>query len=146
MAEGTVSSFTELQAMTAAWRDHNFPQQNAWHQLAGCMEELGELAHAFLKQEQRIRTNENLGAKEVDAIGDLIIYLCGYCSYRGISLAECITTAWEEVKDRDWIKYPETGRPPVADGGGSHEVDIAHFPTEKLYGADRARGDERSME
>jgi len=115
-----VESFTELQVVTGQWRDHNFPvsddhndlEQAAFEQLAGIVEEMGEISHAFLKQVQGIRKNEDLQDKEMDAIGDLVIYLCGYCDRRGYSLFECIARAWNEVKDRDWIKWPETGRPP----------------------------------
>jgi len=120
-----MNSFTELQAMTDEWRQHNFPKHQdgvnvigAWENLTGMMEEMGELSHAFLKKFQGIRTDENLDHLEKDAIGDLVIYLCGYCSRRGISLAECIDMAWWEVKDRDWIKYPGTGRPPSVDDTG----------------------------
>lgn len=118
--EASASSFNELQYLTGVWRDHNFPVpdeihspqvQASFEQLAGMMEELGELSHAFLKQAQGIRTDENLRDKEQDAIGDLVIYLCGYCDRRGLSLFECVNRAWLEVKDRDWVKYPETGRP-----------------------------------
>lgn len=114
-----MNSFSELQSETQIWRNHNFPGEasDAARQIAGMMEELGELAHAWLKMDQGIRYDEALEDKEMDAIGDLIIYLCGYCSARGLFLSECITRAWHEVKERDWIKYPETGRPPE---GGEH--------------------------
>lgn len=110
----TVNSFSELQFDTHTWRAHNFPgaSSDASRQLAGVMEELGELAHAWLKQDQGIRTDEDLSDQEMDAIGDMVIYLCGYCSARNLSLFECINRAWDEVKDRDWVKYPGTGRPP----------------------------------
>lgn len=120
----TINRITELQAVTADWRDHNFPPQQhsrpdisaAFEQLAGMMEEMGELSHALLKQVQKIRTGENLRDLEMDAIGDLMIYLCGYCDRRGLDLFDCINRAWNEVKDRDWIRYPETGKPPPAPG------------------------------
>jgi NTP pyrophosphatase (non-canonical NTP hydrolase) len=107
-----MNSFSELQSETQIWRAKNFPGQasDASRQIAGMMEELGELAHAWLKQDQGIRGDEDLEGLEMDAIGDLIIYLCGYCSARGIFLSEAIARAWHEVKERDWQKYPMNGR------------------------------------
>lgn len=107
-----MNSFTELQMLTAEWRERNFPHHTADDNFYGMVEELGELAHANLKLKQNIRTDEDHTAAEMDAIGDFIIYLCGYCTRRDISLADCVAQAWNEVKDRDWIRYPNTGRPP----------------------------------
>jgi NTP pyrophosphatase (non-canonical NTP hydrolase) len=131
MAE--VSSFTELQYMTEEWRNYNFPDHTAEDQFLGMTEELGELAHAYLKMKQGIRTGENHAALEMDAIGDFIIYLCGYCSARGFMLSTCIGRAWSEVKDRDWIKYPRTGRPPTGPEQKA-TASIPHFPASDLYG------------
>lgn len=106
-----VNSFSELQAVAAEWRSRNFPGIDmANDSLIGMMEELGELAHAYLKQKQNIRTGEDLRAKEEDAIGDILIFMCGYCSGRDISLFEAVNRCWQEVKDRDWLAYPENGR------------------------------------
>ena len=46
-----------------------------------------------------------------DSIGDLLIYLAAYANQNDISIQECMETAWNEVKERDWVKYPNTGRP-----------------------------------
>lgn len=110
-----VNSFDELQLITAVWREHNFPNHTAEEQFEGMVEELGELAHAKRNAGRGIRAHEDHSQKEQDAIGDLIIYLCGYCTRRQLNLFECINGAWEEVRDRDWIKYPGTGRPPSVD-------------------------------
>jgi NTP pyrophosphatase (non-canonical NTP hydrolase) len=116
---GDISSFSELQVITAVWREYNFPNYTASEQFEGIVEEVGELAHAKRNASRGIRGEENHRLNEMDAVGDLIIYLCGYCTKRGLSLAECITLAWEETKDRDWIKYPGTGRPPTDEQGGT---------------------------
>lgn len=142
-----VNSFTELQEATARWRDYNFPNHTADDQLMGMVEELGELAHARLKTKQGIRGDEDLPQLETDAIGDIIIYLCGYCTRRNISLAACISMAWWEVKDRDWIKYPTTGRPsePTASPHSSNRPfgDPWENPDD---GPSGARFDERSLD
>lgn len=97
-----------------AWSYRNFGRGKAYRSLLGLVEEVGELAHAHLKGEQRIRgsKNENF-LKAVDAVGDVIIYLTDYCNRRGLSIEACLDMAWSEVRLRNWKKYPLTGRPNV---------------------------------
>ena len=109
-----ISSFeyelNTLQEEVHNWRNDNFPISNDTEMLLGVTEELGELAHAHLKQMQNIRVNENHNANIKDAIGDIVIFLMGYCSYRHLSLGACIIEAWLEVKDRNWKKNREIGK------------------------------------
>jgi hypothetical protein len=104
----------QLQAEHIPWRKRNFPDTApitaAENDLIGAFEEMGELAHSNLKRRQGIRgTEAEHAAAERDAIGDIIIYLSGYCIERGFSLAECVERAWAEVKDRDWQKNKGDG-------------------------------------
>jgi NTP pyrophosphatase (non-canonical NTP hydrolase) len=104
----------QLQSERKVWADRNFPQANAEDHLIGVMEELGELAHANLKGRMKVRAGVNDGAlvdAERDAVGDIVIYLTGYCSDRGFSIAECVERSWDEVKDRDWVSNPVDGKP-----------------------------------
>src|SRR3989337_1864592 len=59
----------QLQSEQREWVDHNFPKRADYYHLLGVMEELGELAHAHLKQLERIRYSDDLTMKEMDAIG-----------------------------------------------------------------------------
>jgi hypothetical protein len=82
---------TWLQKQHAAWEAVNFPEseQNSMHSLVGMVEEMGELAHALLKMDQKIRgSDEEHIAEARDSIGDL----------------SCIHKAWIEVAARDWTK------------------------------------------
>lgn len=101
-------SLKQFQAEHAEWETKNFGPQPAHRLLMGLMEELGELSHALLKQEQGIRSTEGLVAKEKDAIGDLLVYLAGYCTSRGFDLEQIIGEVWAEVKLRDWKKSPDS--------------------------------------
>jgi NTP pyrophosphatase (non-canonical NTP hydrolase) len=106
-------SLADFQAAIAVWV-HRQPfgkNQPSWQPLLGIVEEIGELAHAHLKEEQKIRTNENHDANAKDAVGDVFIYLMGYCISRGWSLEECIERAWDEVKKRDWNTNKHNGEP-----------------------------------
>ena len=100
-----------IQREHAIWANHNFGPQRKHHSLLGMVEELGELAHAHLKQEQGIRGAGDNEAKAKDAIGDIVIFLFGYCNSRGYDLQVIIHETWLEVKKRDWKLYPETGLP-----------------------------------
>lgn len=70
------------------WVAHNFPVVHVsppGESLIGCIEEVGELAHAHLKGMQSIRgTADEHVINGKDAIGDLIIYLLGVMSNVGI--------------------------------------------------------------
>lgn len=108
-AIGDEYTFHRLQQETAEWRDKNFPGYTPEDQLLGAIEELGELAHAHLKAKQGIRGNENLQHQAEDAVGDLIIYLAGYCSAAGLELQEVVEVTWQHVRKRNWIEDPERG-------------------------------------
>jgi NTP pyrophosphatase (non-canonical NTP hydrolase) len=99
-----------LQKEVTEWANRNFPNTPPYRPLLGLVEEVGELSHAHLKMEQGIRgtAQEHKIAKE-DAIGDILVYLCHYCSLNGLDLDYCVTLAWGEVKKRDWQANPHDG-------------------------------------
>lgn len=97
----------QLQEEQKPWVLHNFGNRPTWMPLLGAVEELGELAHAHLKEAQGIRTNENHIENAKDAIADIIIYLADYCSSRGFDFQEIVQSTWDKVKQRDWKKNPE---------------------------------------
>ena len=100
----------ELQEENRLWANRNFPQQDSYCSLLGAMEELGELAHAHLKEVQGIRgTAAKHEAKAKDAIGDIIIYLAHYCTTRGFDLETVVAETWAEVRQRDWQANRENG-------------------------------------
>jgi NTP pyrophosphatase (non-canonical NTP hydrolase) len=104
-------TLTRLQKEQWEWSNRNFPNNKAYHVLLGAMEELGELAHSHLKMEQGIRgTSEEHRIKAADAIGDIIVYLAGYCSHVGFDFQKVVEQTWDEVKERDWVDNPMTGR------------------------------------
>jgi NTP pyrophosphatase (non-canonical NTP hydrolase) len=98
----------ELQVQHVNWLSHNFPEQQDHQPLLGIVEEVGELAHALLKSEQGIRGG-NHRAEELDAIGDIFIYMLSYCNTRGIDLEDVIEGTWRAVRERDWVADPAGG-------------------------------------
>jgi len=107
---GLLSAMPELQYDIHKWRKKNFPNATSDQMIKGVMEELGELARADLKLEQNIRTNEDHEEKMWDAIGDMCIFLMGFCSYKELDFMSCIINAWDEVQQRDWQKNKENGK------------------------------------
>jgi len=104
-------SLKQLQDEQRPWVAHNFPGRQPFYPLLGAMEELGELAHAHLKGLQGIRhTPEEIKLMKQDAVADIIIYLSDYCSAEGLCLMTAVETAWREVRERDWVKFPTDGR------------------------------------
>lgn len=98
-----------IQEANAKWVEANFPgkcDENT--AFMGMVEELGELSHARLKGYQGIRAIDRFA--ERDAMGDLLIYALHYCTTKGWMLSEIIEETWDDVKTRDWIKYPKNGR------------------------------------
>ena len=74
---------------------------------------VGKLIHHFLKLAQGIRGDapyHHVAMK--NAIGCLFATLEHDCGLLGYSYTEVVAKTWdEEVKPRDWVAYPETGRP-----------------------------------
>ena len=97
-------NLNKLQAEMYEWTKYNFPEALPYQPILGLIEELGELAHAHLKQEQKIRMNEDHEAQKKDAIGDIVIFLIDYCNRNGFNLENCIIETWKEVQKRDCQK------------------------------------------
>ena len=104
----------QLQNRLHRWREHNFPEPYAdavVNQVLGVCEEAGELAKAVLKRRQGIRrSEEDHEVAEQDAVGDIMIFLAGFCSYRNWDMISIYEDVADAVMQRDWVKYPKDGR------------------------------------
>ncbi len=108
-------TFRQLQEEQKPWVAHNFPTREPWNPLMGMVEELGELAHAHLKEHQQIRKGEDHVANAKDAVGDILIYMSDYCSARGFDLQQIIEETWDKVRQRDWKKKPDDAHKGLGD-------------------------------
>ena len=99
----------EIQEKQKAWQEKNFGESPSYHSLLGISEEVGELCHAHLKEEQGIRTDQDHLNEIKDALGDIFIFCCSYANARGIDLETVVEYTWEKVEKRDWKKYPVNG-------------------------------------
>lgn len=103
-------TFKQLQEEQRPWVEHNFPGREWWQPLLGAQEELGELAHAALKQHEGIRGTTALHEENgKDAVADIIIFLADYTTARGWDLQEIVEQTWARVKQRDWQADPQNG-------------------------------------
>lgn len=107
---GSNVDLQELQVELKKWAKKNFPKTSAIEQFLGIVEEVGELSHCVLKTKQKIRGGiVDKRLEEIDAIGDIAIYLINFCNYRGYDFELCLSTTAGEVLQRDWRRYPQNG-------------------------------------
>jgi hypothetical protein len=82
-----MSDLREIQEEVGEWSAENFgTEQPAEYPLGGAGEEAGELMHSVLKRLQSIRLDEeDVGVEaEIDAVGDIGVYLLDYLYREGI--------------------------------------------------------------
>ena len=106
----------ELQGEIRKWREHNFQNATSVQQFLGVVEEVGELAHAMLKEMQGIREGAHMNGhrasteeSQMDAVGDIAIFLINFCTMKGWSFRRILQDTWREVGKRDFKKYPKNG-------------------------------------
>lgn len=92
-----MSLLRQIQEEQIDWQHKNFPGRPAHQPLLGIIEEFGELSEV---QEGDV----NEGAKIDDAIGDVLIFMCDYCTAMGLNIEEIEIVADELVED-----YPGNG-------------------------------------
>jgi NTP pyrophosphatase (non-canonical NTP hydrolase) len=101
--------FIIFQKLTSEWSKKNFGEHfgSGYRNLLGLSEEVGELCHAHLKGEQKIRhTPEEILKMKKDAVGDICVFLANYCDSQNFQLGECVQLTWKEIQNRDWKKNP----------------------------------------
>ena len=99
------TDISAIQAETWQWASRNFPNAQPWEALVGLQEEVGELAHAFLKKHQGIRNTEDHDAAMRDAVADIFIWLCDFCNRNGINLGLEVSNTWAQVQERHWVAH-----------------------------------------
>ena len=81
-----------LVTKTEQWfYDRNLQSLNGEGQLTKLDEEVQELHEAFDADNRH---------DEMDAVGDVMVVLIGYCLQRGIDIKECLAMAYDNIKDR----------------------------------------------
>jgi hypothetical protein len=86
----------------AAWLEKNYGTDQLPMAMFKLAEEFGELNAAVYRGEVH---------KVGDALGDVYITLLRVAEAYGLNFEACVYNAWDDVKQRDYIKYPDTGKP-----------------------------------
>ena len=71
--------------------DRNLHTLNGAGQLTKLTEEVRELEDAFISDDT---------SEEIDAVGDILVVLIGYCMQRDLDITDCLNSAYWEIKDR----------------------------------------------
>lgn len=92
-------TFEYLEKRVVEWASARkiIPNATPVAQLLKAVSEMGELADG-----------ENKGniAEIKDAVGDVLVCLINYCALRQISIVECLSGAYDEIKDRKGTLLP----------------------------------------
>jgi NTP pyrophosphatase (non-canonical NTP hydrolase) len=114
-----ILDLSQIQEQVGTWARRNFgidggygrkAPPSSWQSLLGMVEEVGELAHAYLKRAQGIRgTTAEHDAAIRDAIGDILIYMLDFASLEGLNVSRILNDTWEKVSQRDWKKNAVDG-------------------------------------
>jgi hypothetical protein len=103
----------ELQRKHFEWAQRNFGDVPSYIPLLGAVEELGELAHYYVKGFQGIRQGADaevdIVAESQDSVADVVIFLMDFCSRSGWNFREILVSTLEKVWQRDWRNNPKDG-------------------------------------
>ncbi|MFT5208243.1 MAG: NTP pyrophosphatase (non-canonical NTP hydrolase) [Candidatus Omnitrophota bacterium] len=99
----------QIQKEQDAWAKENFDNKKPYQAILGVTEEIGELAHSYLKMEQGIRGSKEKHIELMkDAVGDSVIFLMDFCNQMDFDLQDLVEGTWDEVKKRNWKKDSQT--------------------------------------
>ena len=86
------SLFKTLKPLVEQWFvDRGLDKRDGSGQLEKLQEEVDELKQAY------IEVNRD---EEIDAVGDILVVLIGYCLQRGLDIEECLSVAYNVIKNR----------------------------------------------
>lgn len=88
--------FSEIQIEVGEWSSDNFPGQPDVNPLMGSGEEMGELADT-------IKLDEEPDDEELDAVGDILVYLADFCAIRGLDYQKVYELSKERTPEYDNI-------------------------------------------
>lgn len=94
-----MNDLNELETLIVGWAKARGIIPNATHesQVLKAVSEMGELADAILKGKDD---------EMKDAVGDVVVCLINLCALRGTSLGECLSLAYDQIKDRKGTLLP----------------------------------------
>lgn len=86
------SLFKTLKPLVEQWFvDRGLDKRDGSGQLEKLQEEVDELKQAYIEVNRK---------EEIDAVGDILVVLIGYCLQRGLDIEECLSIAYNNIKNR----------------------------------------------
>ena len=86
------SLFKTLKPLVEQWFiDRGLDKRDGSGQLEKLQEEVDELKQAYIEVNRQ---------EEIDAVGDILVVLIGYCLQRGLDIEECLSVAYNVIKNR----------------------------------------------
>lgn len=86
-----IMQWYELQQAQGKWQKDNFPPAQPYQLLLGIIEEVGEMEDAATHEDR------------LDAIGDIMIYMCSYCTSRNWEIQTIYNLATSKDSENwDW--------------------------------------------
>lgn len=86
------SLFKTLKPLVEQWFvDRGLDKRDGSGQLEKLQEEVDELKQAYIEVNRK---------EEIDAVGDILVVLIGYCLQRGLDIEECLSVAYNVIKNR----------------------------------------------
>ncbi len=86
------SLFKTLKPIVEQWFvDRGLDKRDGSGQLEKLQEEVDELKQAYIEVNRK---------EEIDAVGDILVVLIGYCLQRGLDIEECLSVAYNVIKNR----------------------------------------------
>lgn len=92
-------NLNQLESLVFCWaaKRRIIPNATPESQVLKAVSEMGELADAILKgQDDEMK----------DAVGDVLVCLVNLCALKGTSLGECLSLAYDQIKDRKGTLLP----------------------------------------
>lgn len=93
-------SYSQIEMSVIRWAEDRriIPNATPVSQLLKAVSEMGELCDAEGKRDMDAIK---------DAVGDVMVCLINYCALRDLSLTECLSGAYEQIKDRRGTLMPD---------------------------------------
>ena len=92
-------SYAAIESDILRWSEARkiIPNSTPSAQLLKAFEEMGELASATAKNRRK---------DAMDAVGDVLVCLINYCALQDFDMVECLSMAYDEIKDRKGTLMP----------------------------------------
>ena len=93
-------SWAEVELQVIRWAEDRriIPNATPASQLLKAVSEMGELCDAEGKLDK---------AAIEDAVGDVLVCLINYCALRDLDMVQCLSGAYEQIKDRKGTLMPD---------------------------------------